>query len=212
MSTKAAGPNKLRELHNAVKARERLLAMGEFSASPENGAGAIIFTSGESREDREVLAEHADELSRDRQRGFYGAEIIRQARRANIYDALADKDIASLAFLGDGSLGVINLSIGNDTFERVNWYSLARNAPHLKVGTTQERTCTGVYTPQKEVRIPLTSLIVADQRTIFGTVNLTFGNHAGYEIFNQHITQLFDEPHNAADRLRQPLNFDINAQ
>lgn len=200
-------PNRINKLNSAIKLRKQLLDRQEYSLLPENGGESVIFTSGTTREDKEVLKEHAEQLSHDELRGFLGATIIKQAKKVDIYDALQDKSISSLAFLGDGNMGLINLYAGNDSYERVTWYSLVDKLEHLKAGVMQERTCSMIKNPHSEVRIPLTSLIVVDQTKIFGTVDASFGNHAGYETFNNSIHQLFQFPNNSADQLRQPGSY-----
>jgi hypothetical protein len=207
MSKNRALPNRYSELTKAIQKHEQLLKDKNFSLTPENGGGSVIFTSGQNREDRETLQEHADQLATDRDRGFFGAEIIRQATKIEIFSAISDRDITSMAFLGDGNMGTMNLVTGKDSFERLTWYDLSKVTTHLKQGTTQERTCSMILRPDREIRVPLTSFIVSDQRNIFGTVNISFGNHAGYDIFNHHVHSLFDNPANSEEELRSPGDF-----
>lgn len=209
MSKNKSIPNRYSELKKAVEKHKQFVDEGFFSITPEMGGGLVIFTSGQNREDRETLQEHAEQLSADLDRGFFGAEIIRQATKKDVISAIKDSDISSFAFIGDGNMGTMNLVNGKDSFERITWHDLSKATTHLKQGTTQERTCSMLLRPEREIRVPLTSFIVSDQRNIFGTVNMSFGNHAGFDIFNQHVDRLFNSSINSCDELRRPGNFEL---
>lgn len=206
MSRNSSVPNRLGDLKSGIRKRDFLIQNEEFSL-PVGEARSVIFTSGQSREDLEVLAEHARQLALDNKRGLYGAEIVKQARRGDVFDYLRDKDYANMAFLGDGNFGTIHLYAGYDTYERVTWYQLIREADHLKTGVMEERTCSMILNPDREIRVSLTSLITLDQSKINGTYQMSFGNHAGFDIFNEHVGQLYNAPINSMDKLRRPGNF-----
>ena len=114
--------------------------------------------------------------------------------------------MTSLAFIGDGNFGTYNMYVNGD-YQRVTWDRLSKAATHLKTGVIEERTCTAILNPHKEVRVSRGSMIIADQTQIQSTVDSTFGNHLGFDAFNAQLSQIYPDHTNDEHDLRQPLNF-----
>lgn len=170
-------PNRLSALKGSINSRKQMINEGLFSLEVDEGY-SVVLTSGSTREERESLVEHADKLTEDESRGFFGARIIRQPRIDDIKRVITDPEVTSIAFVGDGNFGTYHLGLpGTADVERVTWYSLARMATHLKKGVVEERTCTRILNPERDVRVALSSFIVSDQTMILGTVEETFAAH-----------------------------------
>lgn len=206
MSRNKSLPNRYSQLQSLVEKRKSLFHSNKFS-NIENGA-SIIITSGESREDREVLEEHAERINSSDGKVFYGAEILSQPSKKQVEEVILDKNVSNISFLGDGNFGLINLyQRRSDSYERISWYNLGKIATHLKSGIIEQRTCTRIRNPHEEVRVALGSIIVSDQTNLIGTVDLAFANHNGFEEFNSQLKQLYPRIHNTAEQLRRPDGF-----
>jgi hypothetical protein len=207
MSRNKSIPNRLKQLQKLVENRSEMLESSLLSLSAEKGA-SIIFTNGTTKEDRDVLMEHAEELASDAKRSFLAADIITDAKRGQVLQAVTNPEVANIAFIGDGVFGTFNMfDRRSGTQERVTWDALAKAATHLKQGVIEQRTCTEIRDPHKEVRVALGSLIVADQTNIIGTADKTFANHHGYGEFNIQLQSLYPELTNSADQLRRPIGY-----
>lgn len=210
MTRSRNSPHRLPQLQKFIKCRKAMYHSGAFSFSHELGR-AVIITSGATAEERRELRYHAEQLSEDESRHFVGAEIVSQPDKPEVIRLLQDAEVADVAFVGDGNFGTMHLSQGNNT-EKVTWYDLAKNTTHLKQGVIEERTCTKIKTPDKEVRVSLGSLVVSDQTSILGTVNKTFATFHGHREFSEQLTHIYAKPHNTAHELRQPVGFSLDHQ
>ncbi len=185
-----------------------MLDEGQFSVEADKGLSVII-TSGQTKEDRQTLAEHAERLAADKTRGFLSAEVIKQPVTGDIEEIIVDSDVASIAFLGDGTFGSFSTFRNGTLADSISWYNLARMAEHLKQGVVELRTCSAIHSPDKETRVSLSAFIVADQTKIIGTVDQVFANHHGFEEFNCWLGPVYENPDNTAEQLRRPIGYDF---
>lgn len=200
-------PNRYSALRSSVEKHGQMLEQGVLGVEVDEGYPVII-TSGETREDRHTLAEHAEKLSSDTSRSFLNAEIIRQPVTGVIEEIIIDPEVTSIAFLGDGTFSTFNMRHEDRAVESVSWYNLARMATHLKQGIVEFRACSKLESPKKETRVSLPAFIVADQTKIIGSVNQTFANHHGFEVFNNCMAPVYANQINTAEQLRRPVGFD----
>ena len=209
MSRNTSIPNRFVELERHIKVRNRMLDEGLFSLDAGTGQ-SIVITSGSDNEERESLAEHAQMLVEDKTRAFFGATILSQPNILDVKDKIADPEVASIAFIGDGNFSGFNLNIPDTELAMIlSWYKLASMATHLKRGIVEQRTCTRINNPHKDVRVALPAFIVADQTAILSTVGEAFATHHGHEVFTPRLRNVYLNPTNTADELRQPIGFSL---
>ena len=199
----------LDQLKACIEHRKQLFDSGSFSV-PETEGYPVIFTSGTTKEEKFVLAEHAEALANDSRRSFFGAIIIHQAQVEDIVGFLNDPENTSIALIGDGNFSTMHLTLPEGSgISRITWRSLAKAAPHLKTGVVEQRTCTRLVKPTEEARVALPSFIVADQTKIISSIGKSFATHHGYDVFNRFIHPVYDESHNNADQLRRPFGINL---
>ncbi len=203
-------PSRYSQLESCVQRHKTLLDAGKLSLPPDQGY-PVIFTSGQGSEERKSLAEHAEQLASSKISAFFNAITVIQATPDDVITYLLDPENTHMAFIGNGSFGAINFAHTNsDHQDSLTWSNLGQRASHLKTGFFEQRTCTGILNPKKEVRVALPSFIVANQMRIITTVNHSFETYDGFEEFNRHLGPVYMEQVNSAEQLRKPFGLSID--
>jgi hypothetical protein len=185
-----------------------MLEQGRLSSSSEKGMSVVIQSGYGSTDEKEVLNNHSDELI-SKSGIFLGAIVLRRPTSESICEVIRDPDVANIAFIGHGSFSTFYYGRSRENRTPLSWQGISNIATHLKSGIIEQRTCTTIPNPFKEVRVALASFLVADQTNIIGTVNKVFDEMHGYEVITPLLGSVYSLPINTADELRSPIGFDL---
>jgi hypothetical protein len=208
MSRSSSKPYRLTQLKASVEKHREMLESGNLSVSPEIGGSVVIHSGYGNAEERETLNQHSDDLI-SRAGAFLGATVLRRPTSETISEVLKDPDIVNISFIGHGSFSTFYFGKSVDTRIPITWLDISKTSTHLKQGVIEQRTCTTIPNPLKEVRVAMPSFIIADQTKIIGSVNKIFDEMHGYEVITPMLGKVYEQPLNSADELRRPIGFNI---
>ncbi len=197
-------PERFNTLVKAVEQHGELLAVGARSVSDDDG-GLLVLYSAEERDELLALATHAHGL-RARHESERPVEVLAKPDFDVALEAINNPDYSRVAMLGHGAIGAMRLyNRTGHSFRHVSWYDLATQATHLKTGPFEQRFCGVVSEPDKHVRVPLGTFVVADQRQVLAPVHMLFPDTAGISEFDAKLAPIYAEVTNTATELRRPL-------
>ncbi|MBP9852807.1 MAG: hypothetical protein QG629_251 [Patescibacteria group bacterium] len=162
------------EFTRAVERWEGLHAAQRYSAPPQEGATAILYsleTIAYDAEDYPVVQstqmsyfrEEAQRIADDIEFGGGAAHVFSSMSMESMALVLQEEMYSDVIIIGHGALGSVFCDVSADEPEKITWKNVSKLASHLKLGSFVQRTCAGI---EVDMPVPLGAFAVTSHANL----------------------------------------------